>query len=87
MQDVHVEIKPGFGWQKQVSTRRRSIFHQQIRLKSKNVISKVEISSVVFYGAESWTIRKVDQKYMEKISWTEHVTHTKGVTYSQGGEE
>jgi hypothetical protein len=40
--------------------------------------------SIALYGAETWTLRKVDQKYlesfemwcwrrMEKISWTNHV--------------
>jgi hypothetical protein len=42
---------------------------------------KCHILSIVLYGAETWTLRKVDQKYrqsfemcwrrMEKISWTE----------------
>ena len=42
------------------------------------------IWSIAFYGAETWTLRKVDQKYlecfgmwcwrgMEKISWTDRV--------------
>jgi hypothetical protein len=42
----------------------------------------------VFYGAETWTLRKVDQKYvesfgmwrwrrMEKISWTDNVRNKK----------
>jgi hypothetical protein len=46
------------------------------------------------YGAETWTLQKVDQKFlesfemwcwrrMEKISWTDRVS----ITQSQGGEE
>ena len=45
---------------------------------------KCDICSMALYGAESWTVRKVDQKYlesfemlrwgkMEKISWTDRV--------------
>jgi hypothetical protein len=44
---------------------------------------KCYIWSIAFYGAEIWTLRKVDQKYrgssemcwrrMEKISWSDRV--------------
>jgi hypothetical protein len=45
---------------------------------------KCHICSIALYGAETWRLRKVDQKYlesfemwcwrrMEKISWTDHV--------------
>jgi hypothetical protein len=45
---------------------------------------KCYIWSIAFYGAETWTLRRVDQKHlesfemwcwrrMEKISWTDHV--------------
>jgi hypothetical protein len=45
---------------------------------------KCYILSIALYGAETWTLRKVDQKYlehfemwcwrsMEKISWTDRV--------------
>jgi hypothetical protein len=47
-------------------------------------ISKVLRLKQAFYGAETWTLRKVDQKYlesfemwcwrrMEKISWTDRL--------------
>jgi len=39
IEDIHVEIKPGFALQKNFSARR--IIHQQIRHKFKNLISKV----------------------------------------------
>jgi len=49
------------------------------------------------YSAETWTLRKVDDKYlgsfemwclrrMAKISWTDHVRSEK-VLQSHGGEE
>ena len=49
------------------------------------------------FGAETWTLRKVDQKYlesfktwcwrsMEKINWTDPVRNEE-VLESQGGEE
>jgi hypothetical protein len=49
-------------------------------------LCKCYIWSIALYGAETWTVRKVDQKYlesfemwcwrrMEKISWTDRVTN------------
>ena len=48
------------------------------------MIIKCYVWSIVLYGAETWTLRAVDQKHlesfemwcwwrMEKISWTDHV--------------
>jgi hypothetical protein len=50
----------------------------------RNKIVKCYIWSIALYGAETWTLRAVDQKHlesfemscwrrMEKISWTDHV--------------
>jgi hypothetical protein len=48
-------------------------------------ILKIYHESIALYGAEIWTLRKVDQKYleclelwwwsMENIIWTDHVTN------------
>jgi hypothetical protein len=77
------EIKSRIAMAKAVLTRNRT-FHQQIRLKFKVELVKWYVCSIVLYGADAWTLRKVDQKYpasfeiwcrkgMEKISWTDHV--------------
>jgi hypothetical protein len=53
-------------------------------LRKKSV--KCYIWSIALYGAETWTLRKLDQKYMEsfemlcwrrmkKIIWTDHVNN------------
>jgi hypothetical protein len=53
-------------------------------LELRKKLLKCYISSIALYGAETWTLRAVDQKHlesfemwcwrrMEKISWTEHV--------------
>jgi hypothetical protein len=53
-------------------------------LNLRNKLVKCGIWSIVLYGAETWTLRKLDQKYlesfemryqrrMEKISWTDQV--------------
>jgi hypothetical protein len=54
------------------------------------------ISSIAFYGAETWTLQKADQKYlasfemlywgrMGKTSWTNCAKNK--VAHSQGGKE
>jgi hypothetical protein len=59
-------------------------FHQQIGLKFKKENSKVlHVEHSFFYGAETWTLRKADQKCLERfemwccrrmeISWTDCV--------------
>jgi hypothetical protein len=71
MQGVHEKLRPGLLQQKQHSTRRLSSV-------------KCYIWSIALYGAETWTLRKLDQKYlesfemwcwrrMEKISWMDSV--------------
>jgi hypothetical protein len=59
---------------------------------------KCYIWSTALYGAETWTLRAVDQKHleiiemwcwrrMEKISWTDHVRNEEVLLKSQGAEE
>ena len=46
-------------------------FRQQIGLLRKKLVN-CHICSVTLHGAETWTLRKVDQKYMEIVevsSW------------------
>ena len=84
MEDVLVKLNPGLPWQK-LHSRRRRIFYQHIGLKFEEETSKMlHIWSMALYGAETWTLRAADKKYlesfelwcwrrMEKISWTDHV--------------
>jgi hypothetical protein len=58
---------------------------------------KCYIWSTAFYGTETWTLWKVDEKYLEsfkmwcwrrkKMNWTNHVRNEGSITWSQGGEE
>jgi hypothetical protein len=59
-------------------------FHQQTGLNCREETSKVYIWSIALYGAQTWTLREVDQKYlesfemwcwrrMETIVWTDRV--------------
>jgi len=62
----------------------RDLFTSTLDLKLRTKLGKCYIWSIALYGAETWTIRAVDQKNlenfemwcwrrMEKISWTDHV--------------
>jgi hypothetical protein len=59
------KLTPELSWQQQHSTRR--LFHQQIDLNLRKKLVKCYIWSMTLYGAESWTLRKVDQKYLESF--------------------
>jgi hypothetical protein len=73
----------GLSWQKQHSTRRR-LFTSKLALNLRKKLVKCYIWSIALCGAETWTLRNVDRKYlesfemwcwrrMEKISWTDRV--------------
>ena len=42
-------------------------FHQQILPKFKEELMKCYIWNIALHGAETWTLRKVDQKYLERF--------------------
>jgi hypothetical protein len=76
------EIKPRIAWQKQHSTIR--LFTNKLDLNLRKKLMKCCIWNIALYGAETWILRKVDQKYlesfemwcwrrMEKISWTYYI--------------
>ena len=59
-------------------------FTSKLDLNLRKKLVKCYIWSMAFYGAETWTLRAADQKYlesfemwcwrrMERISWTDHV--------------
>jgi hypothetical protein len=64
--------------------KKRALFTSKLYLELRKKLLKCYIWSVALYGAETWTLRAVDQKHlesfemwcwrrMEKISWTDHV--------------
>ena len=64
--------------------KKRALFTRTLDLSLRKKLIKCYIWSIAFYGAETWTIRAVDEKHletlemwywrrMEKISWTDHV--------------
>ena len=64
--------------------KKMALFTSTLDLKLRKKLVKCYIWSIALYGAETWTLRAVDQKNlesfemwcwrrMEKISWTDHV--------------
>jgi hypothetical protein len=78
------EIKCKNAMAKAAFKKKRALFTSKLDLELRKKVVKCYIWSVALYGAETWTLREVDQKHlesfemwcwgrMEKISWTDHV--------------
>jgi hypothetical protein len=64
MEEVRVKFNPGLPWQKLHSTRLR-LFTSALDLNLRKKLVKRYTWSMAFYGAEAWTLREADQKYLE----------------------
>ena len=64
--------------------KKKALFTSKLDLNLRKKLVKCYIWSMALYGAETWTLRAADKKYlesfemwcwrrMEKISWTDHV--------------
>jgi hypothetical protein len=78
------EIKSRIAMAKAALNKKKALFATKLDLNLRKKLVKCYIWSIAFYGAEIWTLWKVDQKYlesfemwclrrMEKISWTDRV--------------
>ena len=76
--------KLGIAMAKAAFSNKKTFFTSKLDLNLRKKLIKCYIWSMTFYGAETWTLRAADQKYlesfemwfwrrMEKISWTDHV--------------
>jgi hypothetical protein len=65
MYEAHVKINSELSWQKQIS--KRKLFTSKLHLNLRKELVKYYIWSIVLYGAETWALRKVDQKYLERF--------------------
>jgi len=77
--------------------KKRTLFTRTLDLELRKKRVKCYIWSIALYGAETWTLRAVDQKHlesfemwcwrrMEKIIWTDHVrndleSRSRGISY------
>ena len=55
----------GLPWQKQHS--RKSLFVSKLNLNLKKKLENCYIFSIALYGAETWTLRILDQEYLESF--------------------
>jgi hypothetical protein len=78
------EIKSRIAMAKTAFNKKKNLFTSKLDLNLRKKPVKFYIWSIALYGAEMWTLQKVDQKYlesfemwcwrrMEKISWTDRV--------------
>jgi len=78
------EIKRRIAMAKAAFNKKRAVFTSTLDLELRKKLVKCYIWSIALYGAETWTLRAVDQKHlesfemwcwrrMEKIRWTDHV--------------
>jgi hypothetical protein len=47
--------------------KKKTLFTSKLDLNLRKELVKCYICSVAFYGAEMWTLRKADQKYLEGL--------------------
>jgi len=78
------EVKCRILMAKAAFNKKRALFTSTFDLELRKKLVKCYIWSIALYGAETWTLRAVNQKHlesfemwcwkkMEKISWTDHV--------------
>ena len=77
------EIKSKIAMAKAAFNKKKTLFASTLDLNLRTKVVKCYIWNRAFYGAETWTLRAADQKYLEsfeiwylrmgKISWTDHV--------------
>jgi len=78
------EIRCRIAMAKTAFNKKRTLFTSTLDLELRKKLVKCYVWSIALYGAETWTLRAVDQKHLEsfemwcwrkieKISWTDHV--------------
>jgi len=78
------KIKCRIAMAKAAFNKKRALFTSTLDLELRKKLVKCYIWSIALFGAETWTLRAVDQKLlesfemwcwrrMEKIGWTDHV--------------
>jgi hypothetical protein len=78
------EVKSRTAMSKAALKRKKILLASKVDLNLRKKLVKCYICSTALYGAETWTLRQIDQKYLEsfemwcwrrkeKISWTDRV--------------
>jgi hypothetical protein len=58
------EIKSRISMAKAAFNKKKNLFTSKLDLNLRKKLVKCYIWSIALYGAETWTLRKVDQKYL-----------------------
>jgi hypothetical protein len=61
------EIKSRIAMAEAAFDKKKTLFTTKIDLNLRKILVKCYIWSIVLYGAETWTLQKVDQKYLENF--------------------
>jgi hypothetical protein len=65
--------------------KKKNLFTSKLELNLRKKLVKCYIWSIALYGAETWTLRKVDQKYLESFEMKKYYTEPRrrGISYIQ----
>jgi hypothetical protein len=80
------EIRSRIAMAKAAFNKKKALFASKLDLELRNKLGQFYIWSIALYGEETWTLPKLDQKYLEsfemwcwrrleKISWTDRVSN------------
>jgi hypothetical protein len=61
------EIKARIAMAKAAFNKKKTLFTSKLDLELREKLVKCYIWSIALYGAETWTLRKLDQKYLERF--------------------
>jgi hypothetical protein len=64
---VYREIKARIAMAKAAFNRKKTLFTSKLDLELRKKLVKCYVWSIALYGAETWTLRKLDQKYLESL--------------------
>jgi hypothetical protein len=61
------EIKSRIAMAKTAFNKKNNLFTSKLDLNLRTKLVKCYLWNIAFYGAETWTLRKVDQKYLQSF--------------------
>jgi hypothetical protein len=61
------EIKSKIAMAKAAFNKKKNLFTSKLDLNLRKKLVKCHIWSIALYGAQTWTLREVDQKYLESF--------------------
>jgi hypothetical protein len=62
------EIKSRIAMAKTAFNKKKNLFNSKLELNLRKKLVKCYIWSIALYGAETWTLRKIDQTHLERFA-------------------